>query len=176
MSKSNLKGIESALKASGWDCSRHEPSPVIPFEHVLVSLASDRWGREREMMIREEEADLTIPLQGKKQHKENFIQMVCSFPFRVGHASLFEVFRIINFFNRGLATPGLILDEGTGQFFFRHTFATHEGSLKDDCIISRIRMAELWMDSMSQAIEEVANGQSFEEAIKGRLDALERAG
>lgn len=165
MSNQFLKQVEGIIDQAGYSVVYHDQTQNTPFEYLSVTLPFDTKKRAREIIIKTEEVDFTIPIEGKSENRETLIQMISYLPFDVSEESTWEVLRMVNFFNSALATPGFFLDEGRSRVCFRNSFFTSDCKIKDDTLLSLVKLVQTWIDAASDAIEQTASGRSMAEVV-----------
>lgn len=175
MKDKHLETIETILKEAGYITSWMNEDAAGPSQYLLMNLPDDEQGRARKLIIKNEEAAISMPIEGAKEHHESFIHFTCFLPFTVEEGSLWEVLRAVNFFNRAIPTPGFILDENLHQVLFRYTFLKPGEAIQKDTLLSLLGMTLLWIDTATTTLEKTGAGQAMTEVIKERLEILQSA-
>ncbi len=167
-----LEKIASVLEQAGYPLIWSDASDDGGPENLRVTLPSDEKGRSGVLIIKTEEELISMPLEDGNEYKESFVQMLTYLPFKVADGSVWEVLRVINFFNSALPTPGFVLDEGLRQVFFRYIFLRPGEEIGKDSILALVGMIVLWLDAASDSIEETASGTPMIDVIQERIEAL----
>lgn len=175
MKDKQLERIEKILQEAGYITNWINEEQPGPSQYLLMNLPEDDQGRERKLIIKNEEAAVSMPIEGALEHHESFIHFTCFLPFTIEEASLWEVLRSVNFFNRAIPTPGFILDENLRQVFFRYTFLKPGEEIKKDTLLSLIGMTVLWLDTATPTLEKTGHGQAMTDVIKERLEVLQNS-
>lgn len=175
MKDSKLERIEKILNQSGYITSWINEEAPGDAQYLVMNLPQDDLGRDRTLLIKNEEAAISMPIEGAEEHTESFIHFTSFLPFTVEENSIWEVLRSLNFFNKAIPTPGFILDENLRQVFFRYTFLQPGQEIKKDTLLSLIGMTVLWLDSACPTIEETAKGKTMVNAVQERIELLQKA-
>lgn len=167
-----LKHLERLLDEYGYPCVVKKASDDVPFEHLNFQFPPDSKNRERICILKVENDVLTVPRSQVKEAIESFIQLYVILPFSIEKSTVGEVARIVSFFNKSLVTPGFVLDEASERVFFRYAFFKPGAAIEESTFISLIGTIQLWLDSFSDSIEEVAQGKGMIEVIQEKMKEL----
>lgn len=134
---------------------------------IGIMLPHDLKGRERQLVVVVEKTDLTFP--GRGENVEWSLEMVCNLPFKIEEGTFWQTLRAVNVFNKGLPIPGLVVDEERSLIYYRNVFITSNGSISDDSLLAFVNLAQLFIESCSGPLEEVASGKEVEEVLAGTI-------
>lgn len=167
-----LKRLETLLDEYGYPCVVKEASNEVPFEHLNFKFPPDNKNRERICILKVENDVLTVPRSQVKEAVESFVQLYVILPFTVEKGTAGEVARLVSFFNKSLVTPGFVVDEASERVFFRYAFFKPGAAIEEATFISLVGTIQLWLDSFSDSIEEVARGKGMVEVIQEKMKEL----
>ncbi len=168
-----LEDFEKLLDQQGFFSLRHPASESVPFPHLTVKLEKDEKDRERLLYIKMEEDVLSLPLgPNQPDNTESFVQIYTILPFDVPRESIWEVLRILNFFNKSLPTPCFLLDEDGGKVYCRYSFVKPGTVISAETLFSLLGMMSLWIDTFSESIEQTALGTPMANVIENKVKAL----